>query len=517
MAVVIHSSRIFRNGRIWTGVATRPWAASVLVRDGVVIALDPSTAEIPAHCEVIDLGGGVLIPGLIDAHLHLTLGSCAMCELDLTACRSREEFEQRIRTCHAALPQGEWLVAHSWNEADWKGAAPDVHWLREAGHRPAVAWRMDRHSCVVNRAALDVLQIPASIEGGRIERDTTGAPTGLFQEAAAWRIVVPAIPELSNARAKTALLHSAHALRKFGLVAVGSMEYLRDLLNVHDCVRDQLPLRVHATVLDRDWPLDDALRNAIAFPASSRLRVIGMKAFVDGTLGSRTAAMLAPYADDVGNEGLLVELAKDGHLDAWLKLVRSKGLSPSMHAIGDRAAQLALDAADHARATLPERDASTAPRFEHMQTMRSSDIARMEGRFASMQPLHKADDARLALSRLGAARIARFFPFRTLINAGATLAFGSDWPIVSPDPLLGMRAAITGLDLEERPFATEQNLTVEEALTAYTINAARMLSLRSGVIAPTYSADFTLLDADPFAWDWHCGTPRVLATFVDGV
>lgn len=510
-------SRLFLNGRIFTSARAQRWASSVLVQGGVVVAIDPPRDAVPIACEIVDLQGGALLPGLIDSHLHLTLGSTAHDELNLRGSTSREEFSARIAARHHALPRGEWLIAHSWNEADWKGCAPDASWLEAAHDRPAVAWRMDRHSCVVNRAALAQLHIPSSIKGGHIARDEHGALTGLFQEAAAWQLIVPAIPALSHARLRVAILEGARLLRSKGLVAVGSMEYLCDLREVFDGLRDELPLRVHTTVLDRAWPVDATIEEARTFAASSRLRIIGMKAFIDGTLGSRTAAMLAPYADDLGNDGLLVELAKDGHLDAWLDLVRRAGLSPSMHAIGDRAARLALDAADAARTRFPENNLRSAPRFEHMQTMHHADIARMHGRFASMQPLHKADDARLASSRLNASRIERFFPFRSLLNAGATLAFGSDWPIVSPDPLEGMRAAITGLDLNGRAFATEHNLTVEEALDAYTLNPARMLMLPSGVIAPTFAADFTLLREDPFAWNWHSGTPEVLATFVDGV
>ncbi len=517
MCAASSPTRLFHNGRIWTGTAKHAWADSVLIENGSVVTVDPPQAAVPAQCEFVDLHGGFLIPGLVDSHLHLTLGSAALSELDLSKCATRAEFESRVASRHAELPPDAWLVAHSWNEADWNGAAPTLTWLASSADRPAVAWRMDRHACVVNRAALALIALPNSIDGGRIERDSHGAPTGLLQEAAAWRLVIPRIPPLSTSRAREALLRGAHSLRRQGVVAVGSMEYLRDLLNVHISVRAELPIRVHATVLDRDWPIDAALEAAKGIPSCARLRIIGMKAFIDGTLGSRTAAMLAPYSDDAENAGILVELAQGGHLHAWLELVRRAGLSPSMHAIGDRAARLALDAADAAAAAFTEQECATAPRFEHMQTMHEDDIPRMRGRFASMQPLHKADDARGVLTRLGAARLKRFFPFRSLLRAGATLAFGSDWPIVSSDPLLGMRAAITGIDLDGTAFETAQNVSVEEALWAYTRDACRMLSLPGGLIAPGYAADFTLLDADPFAWNWHAGTPSVLATFVDGV
>jgi predicted amidohydrolase YtcJ len=293
------------------------------------------------------------------------------------------------------------------------------------------------------------------------------------------------------------------------------MEYLADVEEVFRPLADELTLRCQVTLMDRDWPLDvDA---ALNFENLGRLRLIGFKAFIDGTLGSRTARMLADYADDPGNRGLLVELAAAGQLNAWANVVAAARLSPSMHAIGDEAARLALDATESLPADIRR---SVRPRIEHAQQIDRADIARFRGVIASMQPLHKADDARYVERRLGRERTAGTFAFRRLLDAGAILAFGSDWPVVSLDPMLGMRAAITGLTLDDQPFGIDQNLTVEETLRAYTRDAAYCLRLDgeggAGVLREGMAGDCVMFDIDPFSADWINRPPRVIMTIVGG-
>jgi len=487
------------NARIWTADAARPHATSISFRDGSIVALDEHASD------AVDMQGAWIGPAFIDAHLHLTLGAATLAQCDLAGCASRAEFERRVAVHAAALEAaGEcdaWLVCFGWNESDWRGDAPTRAWLAAAGNRPAVAWRMDQHACVVNDAALARLDT-TPIDGGEIEADR-----GIFREQAAWRRVIPAIPAPSLAAKRANLAKATAHLHSLGIGAVGSMEYLCDIRDVYLPARDALTLRVHATVLDRDWPL--AQPPKLPHESSDFFRIIGMKSFADGTLGSRTAWMLEPYADKPETCGLAMEHTLRGELAAWMRAVQDMGLSPSVHAIGDRAARELIDAMD-ACADAP------APRFEHAQTLHPRDVPRLAGRYASMQPLHKADDARQALSRLGHSRIERFFAFRPLLAHGARLAFGSDWPIVSPDPLLGIKAAVTGLDLDGRPFATEHSISVHDALVAYTRTAAQMLDLPGGTLAADSPADFVVLDRSPFEVDWAREMPRVLRTAVAG-
>ncbi len=464
---------------------------------------------------IVDLGDAAIVPGLIDAHLHLSLGAESRLEVDLSGCGDRVAFEAAIAAGHATLPPGAWLIARGWNEDAFPGRVPpDRTWLAAAGNRPAVAWRMDSHACVANDAVLAKLDLSADPPGGRVGRDASGRPDGLLQEAAAWKLVQPLVPPLDAGRRLPAVADATRFLASLGLTTVGSMEYRATLEEGIAPQRDRLAVRIRATLLDRDFHRRDEwhghLDFAREFPNDDRLAIIGMKAFLDGTLGSRTARMLEEYADDPGNRGLLVEIAERGELLAWIREVRAARLSPSMHAIGDEAARLALDAADAS-------DGHPIVRIEHAQTVHRDDLARFAGRIASMQPLHKAYDARTAPARLGPHRMDRFFSFRSLRDHGATLAFGSDWPIVSPCPIRSMHAAITGLDVDGKPCRTDENLTPAEALEAHTRGAARCLDAADlGDLKPGFRADFTVLDRDPIPCDWSRERPRVLATAVGG-
>ncbi|MDZ4754513.1 MAG: amidohydrolase [Phycisphaerae bacterium] len=502
----------FYNARVYTMDAASPRANAITLHEGRIESVGRAGAQ-----RSIDLRGATVLPGLIDSHLHLELGGQSLLRLELSAARNRSDFERLVAERHASLAPGTWLIGGGWNEDAYPGPElPDASWLRAAGTRPAVCWRMDQHACVVNEAVLALLRASNDLRqdppGGRIVRDAHGTPTGLLQEAAAWQLVQPLVPSPPNDDRKRAVL-AAHAhLASYGITSAGSMEYERIVRDAIAPQRDAFSVRMRITLLDRAWPLDCSF--ATSFAHDDRLAIIGMKAFIDGTLGSRTARMLDDYADAEGNRGLFVELAERGLLREWIACVRDAGLSPSMHAIGDEAARAALDALDEPDA-LDALD-STA-RIEHAQTIHPDDIHRFRGRFASMQPLHKAYDARSALARLGAARMRRFFPFRALLHAGARLAFGSDWPIVSPNPIAGMRAVITGRDVDEQVCRPEDNLGVHAALVGYTSEAAACLGMSdAGALRPGFRADCTILDRDPYACDWVRTVPRVLATIMGG-
>ena len=499
-------------GRIWTADPAHPWAHAIEVRDGRIGAVDPPSAG--AGVPTIDLGGGCAVPGLIDAHLHLSLGAQALAQVDLSGARSRQDFERAIGEAARTAGPGRWLRAHGWHEENWGGERPDASWLRAAGDVPCVAYRMDQHACLVNGPVMRLVGDAPCPEGGEVVRHPDGRPTGLLLEQAAWKLVNPILPEPPAEDRRAALLRAMSHCNAFGLTAAGSMEYRRDLEDVHAYLRDarrhEFTLRVSATILDREWPVD--LSWGRAFRGDDLLSVVGWKSFADGTLGSRTARMLEPYADDPANRGMLLEFAGhgDNRLRAWAAEVLAAGFSPSVHAIGDEALRIALD-------EIGPVDAGRVARYEHCQTIDDADVARMAGRIASMQPFHKADDARIAPSRLGPRRMRRFFRFRDLQRAGARLAFGSDWPIVSCDPRLGIRAAVTGRSLDGSPTCTDQNLTVEEALRAYTSAAADALRAPAlGRIAAGAHADLCVFGADPFRHDWDAGLPEVRATVLGG-
>jgi hypothetical protein len=307
------------------------------------------------------------------------------------------------------------------------------------------------------------------------------------------------------------VVEAVKACHALGLTAVGSMEYAADVREVLEPLRERLTLRTRVTLLDRAWPM--SFEEGARFPNDAHLAVIGYKAFLDGTLGSRSARMLEDYADEPGNRGMLLELAAQGVLPDWARAVAAAGLSPSMHAIGDEAVRLALKVAEQVECEFP----GPHVRIEHAQQIDAADIPRFRGRIASMQPLHKADDCRYVRRRLGDARLGGTFAFRRLLDAGAILAFGSDWPVVSPDPLRGVRAAVTGLTLDGEPFAPDQNLLVEEALAAYTRGAAAALGLAdAGRLRPGCAGDLVMFDRDPFDADWAADPPRIALTVAGG-
>ena len=465
------------------------------------------SSEPIGHDRILDADGAWVHPGFVDAHLHMGLGGDGMTQLDLSGVRSRAEFEQAITREAAALPPGQWLRAHGWNEEDFsKDGMPTRSWLKGAGDRPVVAYRVDYHACVVNDAVLERVRLEDCPPGGRVDRDAHGHPTGLMVEGAAWHLVNPVVPEASVKDRQNAMRTADQYFAKNGLVAVGSMEYARELTQALEPIRRELRVRVLVTLLERDWPLNCSV--AESFENDAMLSVIGFKAFLDGTLGSRSAAMLSPYPDDpAGGDGMLIELAEEGVLGEWIRFVESKGFSPSMHAIGDRALRLALDVAD----TLPEA-ARSRVRFEHAQTIHPDDLPRMEGRFASMQPLHRTLDAPVAEARLGTERLGHFYPLKSLEEAGARLAFGSDWPIVDCDPFKGIRAAVTGCGV-----GPSEVVGIDTALAGYTTEARACLGLEGGTISPGAPADLVLLDRDPREVDWSSDeAPTVLTTIVGG-
>ena len=497
--------------RIWTSDASAPWAKCMSIENGLINSLDHKP---PQSKHTLNLDDAWILPGLIDSHLHLLMGGLSLGRLDLSSARSREEFEKLIDARAAQLAPDRWLESFGWNENNWGGEKPDSTWLRSAGNRPAIAWRCDQHSAVINQHACAILGLNADTKspaGGTIVRDSSGAPTGLLLEQAAWKLLVPHIPQPSRAMKKQACADACAYLLSVGVTSVGAMEYLDDIEHIlaPACSESALRVRVRATVLDRERPLPFARADAIH--GNDFLRVIGFKSFADGTLGSSTAAMIDDYSDVAGS-GTLMEHALEGTLADWMREVLDAGYSPSVHAIGDRALGEVLRAAIKS-------DPQKRVRFEHAQTVHPDTLAQFQGRIISMQPFHKATDAPLAATRLGSHRQNRVFQFREFLRSGARLAFGSDWPIVTADPLEGMRVAITGVALDGNVHGAKQNLTPEEAIAAYTTGAADCLgdSRLMGRLSPGSFADFVALDRNPFACNWMDEAPQVVMTVVGGV
>ena len=511
------SSLTIRNGRVGGRIV------DLRCLDGRITAIEAAGTLEPNGGASIDARDGWILPGFVDAHVHLVLAGTVSDQIDLTGCPDRATFEARIEQGLQSLEDDAWLIAHGWLETDWGGEIPDASWLAAAGNRPAVCIKHDHHACLVNPAALaialDRFGDRTCPPGGEIVRDAQGQPTGLMLESAAWMIVNPVVPTPSVQTRRGTTIAASQYLATLGITQVGSMTYAQEVVDVLDAIRDQLAVGVAVTMLDRELPIDAPLARLEALDRDDRVRLIGCKAFLDGTLGSRTAAMLADYADRPGERGLLVELAQRGELMTWIEFVVTRGWSPSMHAIGDAAARLALDACDHAERFA--REAGLKPpkiRIEHCQTVDPADIPRFKtsDRHASMQPTHLLDDGTTVEHSLGAERFDAFFPFRAIHDAGGTLSFGSDWPIENPDPIEGIRVAVTGQDRHGRVVPGTRTVDVATAIRAYTTNARAALGLPPVALEIGDPADLVVLDRDPAALDWTTETPTVRLTAFRG-
>ena len=487
--------RIVR-ARLWSGV---PLAAdAVLVRDGRITALGTS-AEIrgldPAAPE-IDACEATVTPGLTDAHLHFVPWARARRQPDLHGTRSRTEAVARVAEALAALPPGDApLVGRGWDESDWSEAPDRVALDAVAPTRPVVLHRHDFHALWVNSAALRAAGVTAATrdpDGGRFERDHTGEPNGVVREHAVrafHALEDRAAPMIDNAL----LDDAARALHAHGITTVHDYQRNHDDWQRMHALSRRGHLRVLQMIGEEQLRASGALGLA-GGAGDARFRTGSLKLFADGTLGSRTAAMLAPY-DDRG--GLGMKLLAASELRDWVGEAAAAGFSVTIHAIGDGAVRDSLDAieAHHARlAALP-----LPPRIEHVQLLDDRDRPRFRalGVIASMQPQHASSDAPVARRAWGT-RCSRSYPWRALLDSGATLAFGSDAPVEPPHVAKGLASAVERIGTDGLPFEPAQAIPLDAALRAYTQGAARAAggTLGPGTLEVGAPADLVVWDRD---------------------
>jgi len=506
---------VVRNARVWTD-GPESGAAFFAVRNGRFVHVgDPDESLIGRRTEVIDAGNRRVLPGLIDAHAHMLSGGSHLSQVNLRPAESKQDFIRRVEAWARSLPEDAWVLGGRWTTEDWASERdPSREWLDDAtGGRPAYLPRMDGHSALVNSEALRRAGIdehaPPDPEGGVIDRDPqTGEPTGVLRESA-MGLVSRLIPEPTTQDKMRALRRAVTHANSFGVTAVGDIPGMDDM-EAYARLNEETPsVRFFLYPVAGDWrAAHEEIRGHEIH--DGRVQFRGFKAYMDGSLGSRTAYMAEPFDNNPDHEhdwrGLLREGIEDGRFRRNAQAAADLGVQTIAHAIGDQANHLLLDTLEQVYG--PSLRASRC-RSEHAQHLLPGDVARFGrlGVIASMQPYHKADDARYAEDYIGPERSESSYAFRSLLENGAVVAFGSDWPVVTISPWLGIEAAVTGKTLAGQRWQTQESISVEEALKCYTSRAAYACFAEDeiGRIREGLAADFLVLNQDPFSarvdWD----------------
>jgi predicted amidohydrolase YtcJ len=457
----------------------------------------------------IDLKGASVIPGLIDAHLHLAGIGRSMEELDLRGLKSPAEAVSRVAEAASRTAPGDWILGRGWDQNLWP--VPDFPTAAmldaAAGDHPVSLMRIDGHAMWVNGKALEIAKITRGVSdpaGGKILRDKgTGNPTGVLLDDAL-ELIKNKIPNPDPATKKRWIQQAGQALLSCGITTVHDAGVPPEDIDLYKTMVEEgsLPLRVYAMLGDSNKKYPDYfVQERVLGYGDRRFTFRALKLGVDGALGSRGAALLAPYSDDPKNSG--ISTLSGDQLEEITRQALRKGFQVCVHAIGDRANRLVLDRFERALAAVPTPDARL--RIEHAQILAPSDIPRFGklGILASMQPSHATSDMPWVPARLGEDRLTGAYAWKSLLNSSARLAFGSDAPIEGWNPFQGLFAAVTRQDENLSPeggWIPQERLTRDEALQAYTLGAAYAAfeENEKGSLAPGKLADLVVLDRDYF-------------------
>ena len=517
-------------GVVWTGLSTgAPLRGAVALAGGKVLAVgdDSSLAHyIGPNTERIEANGGLVMPGFTDGHTHFVGGGFQLASVDLRTAKTPSEFVGRLKTYAQTLKPGDWILGGDWDHTLWPGQPlPRHEWIDSVTpNNPVFVNRLDGHEALANALALraaGVTKDTPTPSGGEILRDArTGEPTGIFKDQAL-DVIGRAVPDPSPLQRDSALARALATAASLGVTATAHMSASWADLASYRCLERAGRLTMRATLY---LPLESWHAIADSIARSGRgddwVKIGGVKGFMDGSAGSRTAYFFDAYSDSANYYGLLQH--PEAEMRRWIGAADSAGLQVAVHAIGDRANAILLSIFDSVAHAHGPRDRRF--RIEHAQHLRPQEIPLFGklGVIASMQPYHAIDDGRWVERRIGPIRIKTTYAFRTLLDNGGRLAFGSDWTVAPLDPTLGVYAAVTRRTLDGKHpngWVPEQKIPVEEALRAYTAGNAYATfdEATRGTLAPGRVADVVVLDRNLFTVPPDSlGRVRVRFTIVGG-
>jgi predicted amidohydrolase YtcJ len=527
----VYASLVLVHGHVWTENPAQPETEAVAIA-GNRILLAGTSAEVlrlaGPSTRVIDLQGRRVVPGFNDAHVHFVPGGQGLAGVQLRDAASQAEFQNRMASFAKSQPDRAWIVDGEWDHERWTPAVLPTHQLIDdvTTRNPVFVERLDGHMGLANALAMKLAGVDRTtpdIPGGVIVRDASGNPTGIFKDAA-MTLINRVIPPLSLQETETAILAAEREAARNGVTSVqemaddthdtGGPDRLRAMQALER--EGRLTVRISENLRLRDWKYLAGSGVQAGFN-DGLIQIGGLKSFADGGLGASTAWLFAPYDDAPNTSGLASdELQNPDQMYAEIKGADQAGLQIAIHAIGDRANRAILDFYQRVEKEAGPRDRRL--RIEHAQHLTALDIPRFAQLhvIASMQPYHAIDDGRWAQKRLGAERIHFAYDFRSLLDSGAILAFGSDWPVAPMEPLMGIYAAVTRRTLDNRNpdgWIPEQKISVAQAVHAYTVASAyaQFDEKIKGSLEPGKRADLVVLSRDIF----HIDPVQIEDTHVD--
>jgi hypothetical protein len=521
---------IVTNARIYTVDPGRPFVEAMVVANGRVVFTGAVRAAMTyrgTNTRVLDADGQTIIPGMIDAHVHLLGLGTALRTVDLVGTTSYEQIVQRVAARAKDVPAGTWITGRGWDQNDWGDTRFPSHEAlsRAVPNHPVYLTRIDGHAALVNAAAMKAAGLTAATQdptGGRIVRGTDNEPSGVLVDRA-MGLVGRAIPPASKEETRAATLAAIRETNKWGLTGVHDAGVGKAVIDVfEEIAKDgQYSLRNYIMVANDDAAIDHYLaRGPQSGLYDNRLWIKAIKISADGALGSRGAALIEPYSDEPANRGLIT--IPEGRVKSVAVKALGKGFQVNVHAIGDRANRVVLDEMEAALHEVPVADHRF--RIEHAQILNPEDIPRFAklGVIPSMQASHQTSDMYWAGNRIGPVRLLGAYAWRSLLNSGVIIPNGSDFPVEHVNPLISFHAAVARQDANDWPaggWFPEQRMTRDEALKSMTIwpAYASFMEKEVGSLEPGKLADFVILDQDIMRVpNEMILRTRVLATYLGG-